>query len=307
MSQKIEVDPKADKERLDKFLCRHFPSFSRSHLQKLIKRGLVSVNGKAVPVHFFLKTGDQVIINPEEPEKIDLTPDRSKPLSIVHEDENILIIDKEAGLTVHPAESCREKTLVNRLLAYWPALASVGEDKNRPGIVHRLDKDVSGLMVVAKNQKAFQHLKNQFQAHKVKKEYLALVNGETIKEEGIINFPIARGEQGTFVARPKNQTGEPAITEYKVVKRYKNYTLLSLHPLTGRTHQIRVHLKALGYPIVGDQLYKNRKLKEKIKLDRIFLHATSLGFFDLDNKWREFERKLPEDLNKVLEELNGRT
>ncbi|MFA5069702.1 MAG: RluA family pseudouridine synthase [Patescibacteria group bacterium] len=307
MKQTLNVENDAAKERLDKFLCRQYPQYSRAHLQKLIKKGMVLVNGKNPPVHLFLKGGDQVEITPEEPAKIDLTPDEKKPLQIVFEDDDFLVVNKEAGLAVHPAESCREKTLVNRLLAHLPSLLSVGEDPSRPGIVHRLDKDVSGLMVVAKNQKSFIHLKNLFQSHLVKKEYLALVTGRLIKEEGLIDFPIARGKEGKFVARPQNQTGEKAITHYRVIKRYSNYTYLEIRTYTGRTHQIRVHLKALGVPIVGDQLYKNKKIKEKIRLNRIFLHADKLGFYSLNNQWLEFSQKLPPELSTILNELKGQT
>jgi 23S rRNA pseudouridine1911/1915/1917 synthase len=307
MTRKIEVTENENKERLDKFLCRQFPGFSRSHLQKLIKRKLVLVNAKAVLVHHFLKTGDLVEINPLEPAKIDLTPDAENPLAIVFEDENFLVINKEAGLAVHPAESCREKTLANRLLSYLPDLKNVGDDPARPGIVHRLDKDVSGLMVVAKNQKSFLHLKSQFKTHRVKKEYLALVYGEMNKDEGMIDFPIARGKEGKFVARPQNQPGKEAVTQYNLREKLSNYSLLKITTLTGRTHQIRVHLTAIDHPILGDEIYKNKKLKTKIGIDRLFLHASKLAFLGLDGKLLEFNLGLPPELEKILAALRELT
>lgn len=305
MSRKIKVEPSQDKERLDKFLSLNFSEYSRSRLQKFIKQGGIFVNGQKVSVHHFLKTGDLVEIELPKSEKDRLVPENNENLEIIYEDKNFLVINKPAGLLVHPTPGQKEKTLVNQLLYYFPALKDVGEDKMRPGLVHRLDRDVSGLMVIAKNQTAFLALKKQFQTRKIKKEYLALVYGRVNREEGVIDFPMARSKAGLFVARPKNQEGEEAITHYKVIKYLKNYTLLQIRTLTGRTHQIRVHLKALGYPIVGDQLYKNRKLKEKIKLERIFLHATFLGFFDLEDKWREFKKEMPSELEKVMGELEG--
>ena len=307
MNQILTVENEETKERLDKFLSRCFPEYSRARLQKLIKEGGVDVNGKKVSVHFFLKAGDTVEIDLPEKENQKIKPEKNENLEIVAENADFLIINKPPGLLVHPTAGQQEKTLANQLLYYCPSLKNVGDDETRPGLVHRLDKEVSGLMVVAKHQKAFEHLKNQFQSHKVKKGYLTLVYNQVNREEGVIDFPISRAKTGLFVARPKNQAGKEAITCYKVIKRFPRYTLLAVRTLTGRSHQIRVHLKALDHPIVGDQLYKNKKLKEKIKLDRIFLHASSLGFFGLDNQWYEYEKKLPPDLNKVIDELGGKT
>jgi 23S rRNA pseudouridine1911/1915/1917 synthase len=300
MYKEIQVEEDGAKERMDKFLTQQFSEFSRSHLQKLNEEGLILVNDKKVPSHYFLKTGDRIKIDLKGPKKIDLSPDHQTKLNIVFENDDFLVINKPSGQVVHPAESYREKTLVNQLLAYYPEIKNVGEDPLRPGIVHRLDKEVSGLLVITKNQNAFEHLKNQFQEHRVKKEYLALVYGIMKEKAGVINFKISRGKSGKMVAKPLADEGKEALTEFEVMKHIRNKTLVLLKPQTGRTHQLRAHLKAIGYPIVGDPLYKMRKLKIKNEPSRILLHARTLGFNDLGNKWLEFNSPLPPEFKKFL-------
>ena len=300
MYKEIQVEEDGAKERMDKFLAQQFSEFSRSHLQKLNEEGLILVNNKKVPSHYFLKTGDRIKIDLKGPKKIDLSPDHQTKLDIVFENDDFLVINKPAGLVVHPALSYKEKTLVNQLLAYYPEIKTVGEDSLRPGIVHRLDKEVSGLLVVAKNQKAFAYLKKQFQEHRVKKEYLALVYGIMKEKAGVINFKISRGKSGKMVAKPLADEGKESLTEFEVMKYTRNKTLVLLKPQTGRTHQLRAHLKAIGHPIVGDPLYKMRKLKIKNEPPRMLLHARTLGFYDLGNKWLEFNSQLPSEFKKSV-------
>jgi len=300
MYKEIQVEEVGAKKRLDKFLALEFPEFSRSHLQKLNEDGLILVNDKKVPSHYFLKTGDCIKIDLICPKKIDLSPDRQTKLDIVFENDDFLVINKPTGLVVHPALSYKEKTLVNQLLAYYPEIKNVGEDPLRPGIVHRLDKEVSGLLVIAKNQKSHEHLKKQFQEHRVKKEYLALVYGIMKEKRGMINFKITRGKSGKMVAKPLAEEGKEALTEFEVMKYARNKTLVLLKPQTGRTHQLRAHLKAIGHPIVGDPLYKLRKLKIKNEPSRILLHARTLGFYDLKNKWLEFNSPMPAEFKKFI-------
>lgn len=324
--------------RLDKFLVKNLPEFSRSLIQQNIKEGLVLVNNKKTLPHYSLRENDIIEIeikkikNQIAENEIDLTPDKTIPLDVIFENEDFLIINKQSGLVVHPAKANPDKTLVNALLAYLPKIYKVGEDPIRPGIVHRLDKDVSGLLVVAKTQTSFDHLKRQFKNRLVKKEYLALVYGRPSREEGVITFDIIRSKRKpTLMAAVPSQTGLPAralssrptspvselaggqasrwqagrsaITHFEIVKKFVNYSLLKLTIKTGRTHQIRVHLKAFGYPIVGDQLYKIKKYKEKIKLPGVFLHAATLGFYDLKDNWQEFHSPLPGELENVLKNL----
>jgi len=303
MQKIIRVGEENQKERLDKFLSAQFPDLSRSYIQKTIKENKVLVNNKKVPVHYFLKVNDKITLDFSPPEKLKLVPIKKIP-KIIHEEDDFIIIEKPAGLIVHPANSKDKETLAGQLISYLPALKSIGEDKLRPGIVHRLDKNVSGIMVVAKNQKMFKHLKNQFIRHKVKKEYIALVYGRVKKMDGLITLPIARSKEGKFVARPKNALGKKAITKYECLKHIKSYSLLKLTTLTGRTHQIRAHLTALGYPIIGDKDYFLLKNKRKeIKINRLLLHAEKIGFFDLKNQWREFESKPPQNFNDFIKNL----
>jgi len=300
MLKKIKVNQKAEKERLDKFLSQEFSNSSRSHIQKLIKQGQVKVNEELVAVHYFLKKDDIIEIDYKKPPKAELKLSRKK-LPLFKEEKNYLIINKPARLLVHPTPKSEKDTLAGRVINYNSEIKKIGEDKLRPGIVHRLDKDVSGVMIIAKTQAMFESLKNQFKKHQIKKEYLALVHGLLEKYEGEINFPIARSKKGEIVSKPKNKNGKKAITKYQVIKKIKNYSLVKIKTLTGRTNQIRVHFKALGHPIAGDQKYNIKRFKQS--WPRLMLHAQKIGFYNLQNKWQEYEIKPPDNFQKILNKL----
>lgn len=286
-----------DRERLDKFLTSELADFSRSQIQKMIKNGEIVVNGAKATPHQPLKTGDVIFLKKIVKPKI--APLAKEP-QIITDTADYLIINKPAGLIVHGAKGIKEKTLTDWLIKKYPVVKKVG-DPTRPGLVQRLDREASGLMVIAKTQKMFNHLKEQFQKHLIKKEYWGLAHGNISKNEGVINFPLLRSKtSGKIVAKPAGETGKASITEFAVLKRFTNHTYLNLTLKTGRSHQLRAHMQAYGHPLVGDQLYKNKKNKEKIKLDRIFLHSHLLGFFDLNNHWQEYQSDLPEQLNNIL-------
>ena len=306
----ITIKEKDVKKRIDKFLAERIKDYSRSFWGKGIKDGLVLVDDKIVTPHFKLKVGNKIKIKERKVEKVveqkivDMSPDKSIKLNIIFENDNFLIIDKPAGLIVHPSSTAISKTLVNGLLAYHPEISGVGEDELRPGIVHRLDRDVSGVMVVAKNQKTFLFLKDQFKKRKVKKEYTALVHGVINKHEGEINLKIGRSKVGGLMSTG-GEKHKDAKTLFWVLDRFKNYSLLKVKILTGRTHQIRVHLRSMERPVVGDRVYflkKYSKFKD-FDLDRVFLHSHKLGFYDLDGEWVEFISNLPRELSTIIKEL----
>ncbi|MEI6288416.1 MAG: RluA family pseudouridine synthase [bacterium] len=321
----IKINTEGQGQRLDKFLTNAWPEKSRSQIQKNIKEGLILVNKKESAVHYFLKENDVVSvvtvkkINPEEKIKTPTKPKATKKtknelfkeIKIIEDNDDFMIIEKPAGLLVHPTEKQENDTLVDWLLVKYPELKKIGEDPQRPAIVHRLDKDVSGLMVIPKNQDAFDYFKSQFKGRQLTKKYLALVEGEVEREEGEINFPIGRSKNkdGLYAAKPmsqKNDKDKTALTRFKIAQRFKNYTLLEVEILTGRTHQIRVHLLAYGHPIVGDSLYLPRHKNIKVlkhPLNRIFLHAFFLSFIDLKSQKQEFTSPLPETLNNFLKNL----
>lgn len=245
--------------------------------------------------------------------------------AIIAETAEYLVINKPAGLAVHGGGNLTEPTLADWLLARYPKIKKVGDDPARPGLVHRLDKEVSGLMVVAKNQASFLNLKNQFKNREVNKEYVALIHGRLAKDEGEINFPITRSQAGYKMAALSNKTEElltrahpqdrdrgnidgwfksrTALTEFTVLQRFINFTLVRVRIKTGRTHQIRVHFFAYGHPLVGDPLYHNRKSQiknKKINLGRVFLVADQLNFHDRDGRPQNFHLELPADLIKAL-------
>jgi 23S rRNA pseudouridine1911/1915/1917 synthase len=284
-------------ERLDKYVCQKLPELSRTRVQKLIADGHITVNGQAAKPGLRLNIGDKlkVTIPPTPPSR--LVPE-AMPLNILYEDDDLLVVDKPAGLTVHPAPGHPSHTLVNALLSHFPHLADIS-DSLRPGIVHRLDKDTSGVMLVAKNNAAQADLAEQFKTHSVSKAYLVLVKGKLTPENGIIEAAIGRDPRDrkrmAVVAG-----GREARTEYKVIKYIGDYTLLEVMPETGRTHQIRVHLAAIGFPVVGDKVYGVKSPY----LSRQFMHACRLGFsLPSTGEYVEFKSELPPDLERALEDI----
>jgi 23S rRNA pseudouridine1911/1915/1917 synthase len=283
--------------RLDKFVSGQVPDLSRTQAQHLIEGGQVTVNGNPEKASFKLTAGDTVLVTIPPPTPSHLTPENI-PVPILYEDDDVLVVDKPAGLTVHPAPGHPGHTLVNAVLSH---LATLPDDAQRPGIVHRLDKDTSGVMVIARNPVAHENLAAQFKKHAVKKVYLALVRGQVTPEEGIIEAPIGRDTSDRKkMAISGESRGRKALTRYKVIRFLGNYTLLEVMPQTGRTHQIRVHLAAIGYPVVGDATYGIKSPA----LSRQFLHAHKLGFrLPSTDKYVEFTSPLPEDLEKALKEV----
>ena len=283
--------------RLDKYVGEKCPEVSRTYAQRLIADGYITVDDRLAKASLKLSIGDRVKVvipltlpRPLSPEAI--------PLNIIYEDDDLLVIDKPAGLTVHPAPGHSNHTLVNAILFHFPALVDVS-DSPRPGIVHRLDKDTSGVMLVAKNKSAQLNLSEQFKAHSVVKAYVVLVRGHLSPEQGVIEAPMGRD--------PRNRKrmavvaeGREARTEYRVVKYIDNYTLLEVTPQTGRTHQIRVHLSAIGYPVVGDKVYGVKSPH----LSRQFIHASRLGFrLPSTGEYVEFASELPPDLEQALKDI----
>ena len=284
-------------ERLDKFVSRKLMQFSRARLQKLIGEGYVLVNGTAARPALKLNAGDKLTVTIPPPPPSSLSPE-DIPLKIIYEDDDLLAIDKPAGLTVHPAPGHPSHTLVNAILSHFPHLADMG-DSLRPGIVHRLDKDTSGVMLVAKNATAQAKLQEQFKSRAVEKTYLALVKGHLAPERGMIEAPIGRHPSNRKKMAVVSR-GREARTMYQVVRYIGNYTLLEVKPETGRTHQIRVHLAAIGYPVMGDALYG---VKSPL-LSRQFLHAHRLKIkLPSSGEFKEFMSPLAEDLERVLGEM----
>lgn len=304
-------------QRLDKFLAEQCQS-SRAQVQKWIKGGGVSINGATVHVpHYLLKKDDRVeatsvsnsVWDPSAASRLqdDKTGKLNDDVTVIAEEPDYIVIEKPAGLLVHPTELHEKHTLADWIRERYPECAAVGDKPDeRPGIVHRLDKDASGLMVIARTQEFFDALKRQFKTREVKKEYLALTHDVLPEDAGDIDFPIARSTQeARMAARPLSQGGKEAHTEYEVAQRYTNATLIRVIPKTGRTHQIRVHFFALGYPLIGDPLYFNKKDKRKLDaaLGRLFLHATKLKFTNLTGETVEYESALPDELKNLLSTL----
>jgi 23S rRNA pseudouridine1911/1915/1917 synthase len=313
MEETVTLEAEGSGERLDVFVARRCTGLSRSFVQRLIREGRVTVGGRPGRAGQRLEQGDRVLVRmpPEAPEPLRPEP---MPLAIVYEDADLLVVDKPAGLTVHPAAGVRRGTLAAALLAYRPELAGVGGPE-RPGMVHRLDRDTSGLLVVAKNEAARAALARQWKERQVEKGYLALVHGRLEPPQGVIDAPIGRDTrhrqrmavvEGGRAARtayrvqrylPVQQAGLPETPRGRDI-----YSLVEVTPSTGRTHQIRVHFAALGHPLVGDRVYG----RPSAVLGRQFLHAHRLAFrHPVDGRPLEFESPLPEDLQVALERVAG--
>ncbi len=293
-----------NKERLDKFLHAQMPEITRSQLKKIILSGQVKVNNQPTTVHHWLKSGD--LINFQD-EKIKTKIAKIIKPKIIDQTDDYLVIDKPAGLLVHPTNRGETNTLANWLLDNFPQIAGVGDEPIRPGIMHRLDKEASGLMVIALNQASFNSLKKQFQSRKIVKEYQALIYGRMLEDDGVIERSLERNKKtGLMVAQTTLESGKNALTTYEVIKKYLNYTLLKVKIITGRQHQIRAHLYSIGHSIVGDKLYITKDLRKKktpAEFSRLFLHAEFLKFKDLKRHWHEYHSDLPKELKEILTEL----
>ncbi|HAV42289.1 MAG TPA: RluA family pseudouridine synthase [Acidobacteria bacterium] len=288
-------------QRLDLFLKDRLKKISRSKIQKAIKGGQVTVDGLTVKSGHKLKPGEVVeILTEESTPDIELEPQEIK-LNIIYEDSQVIVIDKPAGLTVHPGAGQPRGTLVNGLVFFYPEIKNVGSPL-RPGIVHRLDKDTSGLMVVARTQAAYHSLRRQFEDRSVEKVYLGLAAGRFKDKKGIIDLPVGRHPAERQKMSVKSRKPRVAITRYEVLREFKHSTLLALKPLTGRTHQLRVHLSALGHPLLGDSRYGQTDEKKRKPGSRLFLHAFELSFEHPVKKERlKFRCPLPANLQEILD------
>lgn len=302
MERRVVLQVERGGVRVDKYVAEAVPDLSRAAAQRLIAEGRILVNGAVVKASCRLEPGDTISVEIPPPVEVSLAPE-AIPLDIVYEDADLLVVNKPAGMVVHPAFGHGSGTLVNAVLAHCPDLAGVGGEL-RPGIVHRLDKDTSGLIVVAKGDAALRHLQAQFKGRAVQKAYLALVEGHVSPASGLIDAPIGRDPRARKKMAVVPRGGREAQTEYRALEFYDAHTLVEAHPLTGRTHQIRIHMAFIGHPIVGDAVYGFRK--QRAKTPRLFLHAARLAFrLPSTGEWREFQSPLPDDLTAVLERLRG--
>ncbi len=275
-------------KRLDIFLSTKIDGFTRSKIQKLIKENLINVSGRYEKPGYRLKEGEKIEVIIPEIKETGILPEEI-PVKILYEDEYIIVIDKPSGMVVHPGAGVERGTLVNALIFHRPEISSVGSEK-RPGIVHRLDKDTSGVMVVAKNEFAYNFLQKEFKERRVKKEYIALVRCNLKEKKGKIELAIGRDRKDRKKISGRTSKPRDAFTEYELLREMGNLKILSVRPKTGRTHQIRVHLKSIGCPILGDKKYGGPPYK------RLALHSYSLSFnHPLTGKEMKFVSPIPED------------
>lgn len=298
---RLEAEEEAVDERLDKYLGSVLPDQSRSWLQKLIKKGAVRVNGKAVKASCRLEAEDQIEIDLQEPEELPI-PAEDIPLDILYEDADLLIVNKPKGMVVHPAAGHRTGTLVNAVLYHCRGQLSGINGVLRPGIVHRIDRDTTGALVVCKNDRAHVHVAEQLKEHTITRRYVAVVAGVLKEDEGIVDAPIGRhpADRKRMAAGVKN--GKRAVTHYRVLRRMKGHTLIECRLETGRTHQIRVHMASIHHPILGDTVYGASK--DPYHLEGQALHARVLGLVHpVTGAYIEVEAPVPKYMQALLEKL----
>lgn len=293
----IQLTANSNGIRIDKYLAEYLPQFSRTQIRKLICEGFITINNVFAKASQKLNFNDIIRIDIKPPQNLQAEP---LQLSVIYEDEDVLVIDKPAGLVVHPGPGHPDHTLVNAILNHCPEICK-DDDLVRPGIVHRLDKDTSGLMVIAKNIQIKENLINQFKKHHVVKHYLVLVKGQLFPDNGIIDAAIGR-DPHNFKRMAVVKNGREAITCYTVSRRFSGYTLLDVMPKTGRTHQIRVHFSAIGHAVVGDLIYGQMSPD----VNRQFVHANRLSFhLPSTGIYRDFCCPTPFDLEEVLKVLDN--
>lgn len=295
------IEEQAAGERIDKALASVNADWSRTLIQQWVKDGIVLVNGVEVKSNYKVKSGDSLTVDEPEPEELNM-PAEDLNLEIVYEDSDVLVVNKRSGMVVHPAPGHTTGTLVNGLMHHCTDLSGINGIM-RPGIVHRIDKDTSGLLMVAKNDKAHTSLVNQLVEKSVTRVYTALVHGHIPHDNGTIDAPIGRNQKDRQSMSVEN-TGKHAVTHFKVLERFGEFTLVECRLETGRTHQIRVHMKYIGHPLAGDPKYGP---KRTIDFDGQVLHAGTLGFVHpVTEEYMEFKAPLPEDFEQLLSEMKSK-
>lgn len=288
-------------ERIDRFLSGDLEGLSRSYIQKLLKEGGITVNGKAVKSNYKLNAGDVILVQIPDPEPMDILPE-DIPLDILYEDEDILVVNKPKGMVVHPSPGHYSHTLVNAVLFHCGGRLSGINGVLRPGIVHRIDMDTTGSLLICKNDRAHQILADDLKEHNITRRYHAVVHGNLKEDTGTVNAPIGRHPVDRKKMSTKAPNGRHAVTHYRVLERFGNYTYIECELETGRTHQIRVHMASIGHPLLGDEVYGRGK--NPFHLEGQTLHAMVLGFVHPSTgEYMEFEAPLPEYFEELLRKL----
>ncbi|MDR0266519.1 RluA family pseudouridine synthase [Paenibacillus sp.] len=297
------IDQAYAKDRIDKYITESWEDeVSRSQVQLWITSGHVKVNGKAVKANYKLAAGDQLEVTVPEPSAVEIIPE-DIPLDVAYEDRDVIVVNKPRGMVVHPAPGHSSGTLVNALMYHCKDLSGINGEL-RPGIVHRIDKDTSGLLMAAKNDKAHASLAAQLKDHSVTRKYVALVQGNVSHDQGTVDAPIGRDPQDRKMFTVTDKNSKHSVTHFIVLERFGDYSLLELQLETGRTHQIRVHMKFIGHPLVGDPVYGRSK---GIKMNGQALHAKVLGFVHPSSgEYMEFTAPIPADMEELLTNLHSR-
>ena len=297
------VEKESDNIRIDRFISEHMDDISRSYIQKLIKDGLVTVNLKPVKASYKVKEGESVEISLPEPVSLDVEP-QNIPLDILYEDNDVLLVNKPKDMVVHPSAGHMDGTLVNALLYHCKDSLSSINGVMRPGIVHRIDKDTTGVLIICKNDKAHNCIADQLKVHSITRRYHAIVWNNLREDQGVINAPIGRHPVDRKKMAINHKNGKEAVTHYKVLERFGKYTYVECELETGRTHQIRVHMASIGHPLLGDAVYG--PAKQPFKTQGQVLHAKVFGFIHpTSGEYMEFETQLPEYFEEILEKLRN--
>lgn len=297
----MEITPEMEGERIDKCISNYLESLSRSYIQKIIKDGKAYVNDAVVKANYKVKVDDKVQFEIPDCEEPDIPP-QDIPLDILYEDKDILIVNKPKDMAVHPAPGHYEGTLVNAIMFHCKDELSGINGVLRPGIVHRIDKDTTGSIIICKNDEAHRKIAQQLKEHSITRKYRAIVYGRIMEEEGTVNAPIGRHPTDRKKMAINEKNGKPAVTHYKVLERFDKYTYIECQLETGRTHQIRVHMTSIGHPLLGDEVYGNAKCP--FKLEGQTLHAMTIGFIHpTTGEYVEYEAPLPEYFEHLLQIL----
>ena len=299
----FEVTYEYEDERLDKFLAAIFPERSRTYFSKLIKDGHVTMDGKALKANYRLHVDDLITVETPPAERIEIHPENI-PLDILYEDQDLLVVNKPKGMVVHPSAGHYSGTLVNAVMYHCGDELSGINGVVRPGIVHRIDKDTTGSLIVCKTDSAHVHIAEQIKDHSCNRTYRGIVLGNPKEDEGTVTGAIGRDPKDRKKMAINEKNGKPAVTHYKVLERFGNYTYMEFSLETGRTHQIRVHMASIGHPLLGDDRYGGRHVSGKWKLQGQTLHAMNLGFIHPSTgEFLEISAKLPEYFEKLLADL----